>query len=150
MNHNAIARALLAYQQAHHALIKAVLEELTAPVAPFLTEETQPPAPPKRPREHDEPVVPTVPTRTRPAAPVARRPAVEIPTLGNKAKHELTDETRAENLPAAIEIATKVVELLGDTLGQAQLLDAVQSQLALKRIPFDRTLVTQALASAQR
>ncbi len=93
---------------------------------------------------------PAVPaTRPRLQAPFTRpvvappRPSMPAPKPGTV----LTDQQRKEHLPAAKAVALKILKVIGDN---AQLVPGVTGQLALERIPYDPTLVQQAIDAARR
>jgi hypothetical protein len=101
---------------------------------PLVTDDAKPPVParvPARQGAHPAPQL-TLP-----------RPATAPPKAGTV----LTDKIRKDNLPAAKAIALKILKVVGDNPNLTQ---GVQGQLAIERIPYDGTLVQQAIDAARR
>lgn len=97
-------------------------------------------------------LTPAVVRAAAPAPTAARVPArVTSPTLPKplipaKPGTGLSDKVRQENLPAATAVALRILKVIGDT---NTLVPGVTGQLAIERIPYDATLVKQAIEAAR-
>lgn len=106
------------------------------------------PAPTPRPA----PRAPRAATPT-PAASLARHAQQPKPlptplTPGRNSEPALTDEQRAANLPDAVEVAKRIISVMGPNL--PTLREGVKGQLALQRIPHDEQLLSEAIDAAKR
>lgn len=87
------------------------------------------------------------PTTAKPAA-TARKPLPPPVLEATNGPKDLSDETRAENLPDAITVARDVIRAVGAE--SPMLLPGVRGQLANKHIPYDDKLIAQAIEAAKR
>lgn len=92
-----------------------------------------------------EPAGTPTPERVTTKAPAPRQ-TVAAP-VETEPRGALSEKTRAESLPAAIAVATKMAKVIGPD--NIEFVPGLRGQLALQRIPHDEELIQAAVAATR-
>ena len=90
---------------------------------------------------------PAAAVRARTPAPQATAQPLPKPLTAAKSPKDLDPAVRAANMPDAVKIAKRVIAAVGPE--GAMLYEGVKGELALQRIPFDETLIAEAIQAAK-
>jgi len=85
--------------------------------------------------------------RARTPAPQPTTQTLPKPLTAAKTPKDLDPAVRAANMPDAVKVATRVIMAVGPD--GAILYEGVKGELALQRIPFDDTLIHDAIQKAR-
>lgn len=133
-------------QQRKAALVQAFSDFLDALVEG--AEATKTLRTPVTPSPSGAKAAPAAAARARTPAPQPSAPKpLPTPLTAAKTPKDLDPAVRAANLPDAIKVAKRVIAAVGPDGGM--LYEGVKGELALQRIPFDETLIAEAIQAAK-